>query len=92
MAHVTDRSSLTDANESTAQAAAASLRVGLRDLHGSVRADQGVRGQGNPIQELTSYLVTACKRSFGQGNVFTGVCQSTAGEGGVASKHISQVT
>ena len=55
MAHVTDRSSLTDANESTSQAAAASRRVGLRDLYGSVRADQGVGVKGTyPIQELTS--------------------------------------
>ena len=26
-------------------------------------------------------IITACKRSLGQGNVFTGVCLSTGGEG-----------
>ena len=37
-------------------------------------------------------IITARKRSLGQGDVFTGVCLSTAGEGGLASHYASQVT
>ena len=36
---------------------------------------------------LDSILVTACKRSFGQGNIFIGMCQEFCSRGGSASVH-----
>ena len=42
---------------------------------------------------LECFLITTCKWSLGQGNVFTPVCHSVHGSGGgLSSQHASQVT